>query len=44
MARSTHASYAAVDRYERRARRAPRPVARRHSTRSAVIAAALKEG
>lgn len=34
MARSTHATYTAADRYERRANRRPRPYA---SKRSAIV-------
>ena len=43
MARSTHASYTAADRFERRASRRQRPIVRRQHTRSAVVLAALKE-
>lgn len=43
MARSTHATYTAADRYERRAARRPRPTARRTGTRRALVAAALLE-
>lgn len=44
MARSTHATYTAADRYERTATRRNRPSARRTGTRRAVVAAALIEG
>lgn len=44
MARSTHDTYTAHDRAERRARRRPRPVTRRQNTRSAVVLAAILEG
>lgn len=43
MARSTHATYTAVDRFERRAQRRQRPVVRRQHTRTAVVLAALVE-
>lgn len=43
MARSTHSTYTAADRYERRALKRQRPTIRRQSTRSAVVAAALQE-
>lgn len=42
MARSTHASYTAFERFERRASRRPRATQRRVSTRSAIIAAAIQ--
>jgi hypothetical protein len=42
MARSDHATYTAVDRYERRAtRRRTEQVLRRRNTRLAVVAAAI---
>lgn len=44
MARSTHATYTAADRYERRMTRRQRPTFRRTVTRSAVLAAAIREG
>lgn len=43
MARSTHATYTAADRYERRANRRTRPTERRRNTRHAVIAAEIAE-
>lgn len=43
MARSTHASYTAADRYERRSRRRQVPTERRATTRSAIVRAALQE-
>lgn len=42
MARSTHSTYTAADRYERRATRRQRPVVRRQNTRHAIVAAALE--
>jgi len=44
MARSTHAHYTAADRFERRAARKPRLIVRRSSTRTAVVALAIREG
>lgn len=43
MARSTHATYTAADRYERRATRRNRPSERRTGTRAAIVRAALQE-
>ena len=43
MARSTHATYTAADRFERRASRRQRPAARRQNTRHAVVRAALAQ-
>jgi hypothetical protein len=43
MSHTTHANLTADDRAERRARRQPRPPARRTATRSTIIARELKE-
>lgn len=43
MARSTHATYTAADRYERKTARRPRPAERRTGTRAAVVRRALQE-
>jgi hypothetical protein len=43
MAHSTHPHIDAADRAERRARRQPRPPVRRTATRSAIVAAELRE-
>lgn len=43
MARSTHATYTAADRFERRALRRQRPTERRAATRHAVVARALQD-
>lgn len=43
MARSTHATYTAADRYERKASRRQRPAARRQHTRTAIVRAAVEE-
>ena len=44
MARSTHATYTAADRFERKERRRQRPVVRRHKSRSALLTLAIAEG
>lgn len=43
MARSTHPTYSAADRYERRASRRQQRPTRRQNTRQAVVAAASAE-
>jgi hypothetical protein len=43
MARSTHATYTAAERYERRATRRQTPRERRQGTRRAVVLAAIRE-
>ena len=42
MARSTHATYTAADRYERKMSRRRRPTERRANTRSAAIRLAIQ--
>ena len=43
MARSTHPTYSAADRYERRATKRRNPKLRRAGTRTAILALALSE-